>query len=167
MKRTGVFLTIVGGLIGIGIILSFYGNYVIFEDLKKSDGEVSPEQSLIVEVELDRNKIQRGIYAVQIIEHTGEEVHVSILDPFNSVLETQKVNQEVFEGLFDVTSSGTYKLIIENAGQKVKIFGVIGPEPDEGKRSLGFISLYILTVGLLGLVGFVVYLIINRKKSIS
>ena len=167
MKKSGIFLVVVGGLIGAGIILSFYGNYVIFEDLRKNDGEVSAEQELIVEVELDHNETQTGIYAVQIIDFERAKVDASILDPFNTVIETQSINEEVQEGLFDVTTSGTYKLLIENRGEQVKIFGVIGPEPDEGKRSLGFISLYILVIGLVGMAGFVVYIIINRKKSLS
>jgi len=133
----------------------------------KSDGDISNEQNLIVEVELDRNKTQTGIYAIQIIDPAGAEVNVSIIDPFNSVIETQTVNEEVFEGLFDVATSGTYKLLIENKGEQVKIFGVIGPEPDEGKRSLGFISLYILAVGLIGMVALAIYMVINRKKLIS
>ncbi len=167
MKKSGLFLVIVGGLIGAGIILSFYGNYVIFEDLRKNDGEVSLEQELIVEVDLDHNETQTGIYAVQIIDFERAKVDVSILDPFNTAIETQSINEEVYEGLFDVTTSGTYKLLIENKGEQVKIFGVIGPEPDEVKRSLGFISLYILVIGLLGMAGFTVYIIINRKKSLS
>jgi len=167
VKKSGIFLVVVGGLIGAGIILSFYGNYVIFEDLRKNDGEVSAEQELIVEVELDHNETQTGIYAVQIIDFERAKVDASILDPFNTVIETQSINEEVQEGLFDVTTSGTYKLLIENRGEQVKIFGVIGPEPDEGKRSLGFISLYILVIGLVGMAGFVVYIIINRKKSLS
>ncbi len=167
MKKPGILLTIVGGLIGVGIVLSFYGNYVIFEDLRQTEGDVSVDQNLIVEVELDSNETQTGIYAIQIIENIKTEVEVSILDPFNSVIETQTVNKEVFEGFFDVTNSGTYKLLIENKGESVKIFGVIGPEPDEGKRSLGFISLYILAVGLVGMVGVTVYMVINRKKSFS
>jgi hypothetical protein len=44
---------------------------------------------------------------------------------------------------------------------------VIGPEPDAGKKSLGFISLYILIVGLIGMVGVAIYAIKNRKKSFS
>lgn len=164
MKKSGILLAMVGGLIGVGIILSFYGNYVIFEDLKKNDAEVSPQQELMVEVELDHNETRTGIYAVQIIDFEKSEVKIRILDPFNTTIETQSIDEEVHEGLFAVETSGTYKLVIENTGEEVKIFGVIGPEPDTGKRSLGFISLYILVIGLIGMAGVTVYIIINRKK---
>jgi hypothetical protein len=69
--------------------------------------------------------------------------------------------------LFDVSTSGTYKLLIVNTGEQLKIFGVIGPEPDSGVRSLGFISLYILIMGLIGMFIVTVYLVIKRKKEAS
>ena len=167
MKKSGIFLAVVGGLVGVGIILSFYGNNVIFEDLIQKDGDVGSGQDLIVEVELDYTETQTGIYAVQIIDFESATVTASILDPFNTLIESQSINQEVYEGLFDVTTSGTYKLLIENTGEQVKIFGVIGPEPDSGKRSLGIISLYILVMGLIGMFVITVYIVINRKKDAS
>jgi len=167
VKKSGIFLAVVGGLVGVGIILSFYGNNVIFEDLIQKDGDVGSGQDLIVEVELDNTKTQTGIYAVQIIDFESATVTASILDPFNTLIESQSINQEVYEGLFDVTTSGTYKLLIENTGEQVKIFGVIGPEPDSGKRSLGIISLYILVMGLIGMFIVTVYIVINRKKAAS
>jgi len=167
VKKSGIFLAVVGGLVGVGIILSFYGNNVIFEDLIQKDGDVGSGQDLIVEVELDNTETQTGIYAVQIIDFESATVTASILDPFNTLIESQSINQEVYEGLFDVTTSGTYKLLIENTGEQVKIFGVIGPEPDSGKKSLGIVSLYILVMGLIGMFIVTVYIIIKRKKDTS
>ncbi len=167
MKKSGIFLAAVGGLVGIGIILSIYGNYVIFEDLSQGYGDVGSGQDFIVEVELDHTKIQTGIYAVQIKDFESATVTASILDPFNTLVESQSINEEVFEGLFDVTTSGTYKLLVENSGEQVNVFGVIGPEPDAGKKSLGFISLYILVMGLIGMLIVTVFIVINRKKAAS
>ena len=44
------------------------------------------------------------------------------------------------------------------------MYGVIGPEPDAAVKSIGFISLYILVIGLIGMVGVAIYAIKNRKK---
>jgi len=167
VKKSGIFLAAVGGLVGIGIILSIYGNYVIFEDLSQGYGDVGSGQDFIVEVELDHTKIQTGIYAVQIKDFESATVTASILDPFNTLVESQSINEEVYEGLFDVTTSGTYKLLVENSGEQVNVFGVIGPEPDSGKKSLGFISLYILVMGLIGMLIVTVFIVINRKKAAS
>lgn len=165
MKKSAIFLAIVGVLIGVGIILSFYGNYILFEDLVQGNGEVFDGQDLVIEVELDSSKTQSGIFAIQILDFKEGMVTASIIDPSNTTIESESINQEVFEGLFQVTSSGNYKLLIENKGEAANVFGVIGPEPDEGKRALSNISMYILVAGLVGMAGVAVYIFINRRKA--
>jgi len=167
MQRSGILFVIVGSIVGVGIILSFYGNQVIFEDLIKGEGQVKFGENLIIPVELDNTETQTGIYAVQIINFK-EGITAKILDPFDKEIESQLIDEEVFEGRFNIAVSGIYKLVIENTDEKeIKVFGVIGPEPDAGKKSLGFISLYILIIGLIGMVGVAIYAIKNRKKSFS
>ena len=165
MKKSGIALAVVGGLIGIGIILSFYGNYILFEELVQGNGEVGVGENLVIEVELDSSKSQTGIYAIQILDFKGGIVTATIIDPSNTTIESEDINQEVFEGLFEVTTSGNYKLLIENNGETENVFGVIGPQPDEGKRALSNISMYILVIGLVGMASIAVYLFINRRRS--
>ncbi len=166
MQKIGTLFVIVGGIICAGVVLSFYGNQVIFEDLIKGEGQIKVGESLTIPVELDNKETQIGIYAIQIIDSKG--VRVKILDPLDIEIESQSINEDDFEGQFKIITSGTYKLVIENTNEKeVKIFGVIGPEPDAGKKSLGFISLYVLIIGLIGMVIVPIYAIKNRKKSFS
>lgn len=165
MKKAGIYLAIVGILIGIGIILSFYGNYTLFEELVQGNGEVKGGQDLVIEVELDSSKTQSGIFAIQILDFKGGTITASIIDPFDTTIESESINQEVYEGLFEVTTSGNYKLLIENSEDAKNVFAVIGPEPDEGKKSLSSISMYVLAAGLVGIAGVVMYLVINRRKS--
>jgi len=166
MQRTGILFVIVGGIVCTGIILSFYGNQVIFEDLIKGEGQIKVGESLTIPAELDNKETQNGIYAIQIMDSKG--IKTKILDPFDVEIESQSINEEDFEGQFKITTSGTYKLVIENTNDKeIKIFGVIGPEPDAGKKSLGFISLYVLIIGLIGMIIVPIYPIKNRKKSVS
>ena len=167
MQRQGILFVIVGSIVGVGITLSFYGNQVIFEDLIKGEGQVKFGENLIIPVELDNMETQTGIYAIQIINFK-EGITAKILDPFDKEIEYQSINEEVFEGRFNITMSGIYKLVIENTDEKeIKIFGVIGPEPDAGKKSLVSISPWILIIGLIGVVGVAIYVIKNRKKSLS
>jgi hypothetical protein len=165
VKKSVIFLALVAGLIGIGIVLSVLGNSLIFEDLSKGDGDVFSGQDLTIKTDLDQT--QTGIYAVQINDVESALVSVSILDPLNSEIETHHITEELYEGVFEVSTSGTYKLLIENTGEEVKVFGVIGPEPDAWKRSLDLISFIILAGGLIGMVVFFFYIIINRKKDLS
>jgi len=167
VQRQGILFMIVSSIVGVGIILSFYGNQVIFEDLIKGEGQVKFGENLIIPVELDNTETQTGIYAIQIINFK-EGITAKILDPSDREIESQSINEEVFEGRFNITMSGIYKLVIENTDEKeVKIFGVIGPEPDAGKKSLVSISPWILIIGLIGVVGVAIYAIKNRKKSLS
>jgi len=165
MRKSAIFLAIVGVLIGVGVISSFYGNYILFEELAQGNGEVYDGQDLVIEVELDSSRTQSGIFAIQILDFKEGMVTASIVDPSNITIESESINQEVFEGLFEITSSGNYKLLIENKGEKANVFGVIGPEPDKGKRALSNISMYILAAGLIGLAGVAVYIFINRRKA--
>ena len=167
MQKQGILFVIVGSIVGVGIISSFYGNQVIFEDLIKGEGQVKFGENLIIPVELDNTETQTGIYAIQIINFK-EGITAKILDPFDKEIESQSINEEVFEGRFNITMPGIYKLVIENTDEKeIKIFGVVGPEPDAGKKSLVSISPWILIIGLIGVVGVAIYAIKNRKKSFS
>jgi len=167
VQKSGILFVIVGGIVGLGIILSFYGNQVIFEDLIKGEGQVKLGKNLIVPIEFETVQTHAGVYAIQIIDFK-KEITAKILDPSDREIESQVINQEVFEGRFKIEEPGTYKLVIENPDEiEIKVFGVIGPEPDAGKKSIGFISLYILVIGLAGMGGVTIYAIKNRKKSFS
>ena len=165
MQKSSILLVIVGGLIGIGIVLSFYGNQVIFEDLAKSESDVSFGNDLKVTIEMDQEIDKNGIYAIQILNFKEGIFSASVYDPLGIEIESEFINKEVFEGRFDVISSGTYQLVIKSTDQEEsRVLGVIGPEPDAGVKSLGFISLYILVVGVIGLAGVGVYAIKNRRR---
>lgn len=166
MQRTGILFVIVGGIVCTGIVLSFYGSQVIFEDLIKGEGEIKAGENLTIPIEFDSTETQNGIYAILIID-SNERVIVKILDPFDNEIESQLINEK-FEGPFKITNSGIYKLVIENPNEeKIIISGAIGPELDAGKKSLEFISRYVLIVGLIGMVVVPIYAIKNRKKSFS
>jgi len=167
VQKSGILFVIVGGIVGLGIILSFYGNQLIFEDLVKGEGQVKLGENLIIPIEFETVQTHTGVYAIQIIDFK-KEITAKILDPFDIEIESQIINQDVFEGRFKIEEPGTYKLVIENSDEKeIKVFGVIGPEPDAGKKSIGFISLYILVIGLAGMGGVTIYAIKNRRKSFS
>jgi hypothetical protein len=168
VQRATILFVIVGSIIGTGIILSFYGNQIIFEELIKGEELVKVGNNLIIQVELDSTKIGSGVYAIQVMDLKERTITAKVLDPLDIEIQSQSINEKVFEGRFDITTPGTYKLVIENTGEKeVQIFGVIGPEPNAGKKSLGFISLYVLIIGLFGMVGVTIYVIKNRGKSFN
>lgn len=167
MQKTGTLFMIVSSLIGLGIILSFYGNQLIYEDLIKGEGQIKFGENLIIPVEVDNKKTQSGVYAIQMLVFK-EGITTKIIDPLNKEIESKLISKDIFEGRFNITVSGTYKLIIESTDeQEINIFGVIGPEPDAGKKALAYISVYVLIIGLIGIVVITIYVVRNRSKRIS
>lgn len=165
MRKTGLFVIIVVAVVGIGIALSFYGNQIVFEDLEKDIGKISVGKNLKISSDISK-EASSGIYAVEIIDkQENTVVTAKILDPYNSQIASDEINVERFEEKFEISEEGTYQLILEtNSEKEVQVFGVIGPEPGPGKKSIGFISFYILIVGLVGMSAVAIYAMKNRRQ---
>lgn len=165
MQKMGVLVILVVAIVGIGIGLSFYGNQVVFEELKTEVGTISLGKELTISTQIGEGYVM-GIYAVEVIDFDENRiVNAKIIDPYNSLIKSSEITEQRFEEKFDLTDDGTYQLILEtNSQEEIQVFGVIGPEPDSGKKSIGFISLYILIVGLVGMSAVAVYAIKNRRN---
>ena len=167
MQKSGIMLVSSAALIAIGLILLVLGNQIILEGISQGEGKVSSSQSLTVLADFDSQETSTGIFAVQIMEFKDNIFSVKVLDPLESEIIFQTINEETIEKEFDVLETGIYKLIIESSNnEEILVFGAIGPLPDASKKSLGLISVYILVIGMIGLVGSGINRIKNRKRSI-
>ena len=167
MQKSGIILGSSAALIAIGLLLLVLGNQIILEGISQGDGKVSSSQSLTVSVDFDSQETSTGIFAVQIMEFKDNTFSVQILDPFDSEIIFQTINEKTIEKEFDVLETGTYKLIIESTSNEEPIvFAAIGPLPDANKQLLGSISIIILAIGMIGLVVVGIYGIKYRRKSI-
>ncbi len=167
MQKSGIMIIVSGVLILTGLILLVVGNQNILEGVSQGNGKVSSSQTLSISVEFDSQETSIGVFAVQIMEFKDNTFSAKVLDPFDNEIISQTINEETIEKEFDVLETGTYKLIIESTNNEEPIvFAAIGPLPDTGKKSIDFISVYILAIGMAGLVGVTIYGIKNRKRSI-
>src|SRR3990170_4588881 len=66
MERPLIFLLIVGALIGVGIILSFYGAQLATQNLTVKEENLDPGSSMEVIVELDPSIGETGVYGILI-----------------------------------------------------------------------------------------------------
>ena len=107
-----------GALIAIGLLLLVLGNQIILEGISQGDGKVSSSQSLTVSVDFDSQKTSTGIFAVQILEFKDNIFSAKVLDPLESEIIFQTINEETIEKEFDVLETGTYKLIIESTSMR-------------------------------------------------
>ncbi len=164
MQKLGILLVGTTSLIVIGLILLVVGNQIILEGISQENGKVSSSQTLSISVDFDLQETSTGIFAVQIMEFKDNIFSAKVLDPLDSEIIFQTINEETIEKEFDVLETGTYKLIIEStSNEEAIVFAAIGPLPDVGKKSLGFISVYILVIGMGGLIVVGIYGVKNRR----
>ncbi len=161
-------MAVIGALIAAGIVLSFYGSQVITEGLSQKDEMVMAGNSLEIYSDIDVSVTNLGVFVVQVQNFKEESIHAKVFDPLGVELVSTTVDRESFEKRFDVTTSGIYKLLVENTGQdQTQIIAVIGPMPDPGKLSFGITGFYVLILGLIGIVGVGIYAVRNRRKKTS
>ncbi|MEK0320743.1 MAG: hypothetical protein QQN61_06600 [Nitrosopumilus sp.] len=164
MQKLAIMLVGTTSLIVIGLILLVVGNQVILEGISQGSEKVSSSQTLTISVDFDSQETSIGVFAVQIMEFKDNTFSAKVLDPFDSEIIFQAINKQTIEKKFDVLETGTYKLIIESIGDEEPIvFAAIGPLPDAGKKSIGFISVYTLVIGMIGLVVVGIYGIKKRR----
>ena len=164
MQKFGIMLVGTTSLIVIGLILIVVGNQIILGGISQGDEEISSSQTLVITVDFDSEETTKGVFAVQIMEFKDNIFSAKVLDPFDSEIIFQTINEETIEKEFDVLETGTYKLIIEsNSNEETIVFAALGPLPDAGKKLLGFISVYILVIGMVGLLVVGIYGIKKRR----
>lgn len=168
MQKSTILLVVVVALMPTGIVISSYGTQLVFEDLSQVQGIVAVGDSLETSTELDPLTSKKGVFAVQVFDLEKNAITVKILDPLENIIISQTIENETFEEEFEVTTAGAYTIIIENGGiNEIQINGVIGPEPDAGKKSISFLGTYILLIGLIGIVVIGIYAIKSKIKNTS
>lgn len=164
MRKSGTIIVGSGILIIAGLFLLVLGNQAILEGVVQDNGMIRSEQTLTISTDFDSQVTSIGIFAVQIIEFKENTFYAKILNPFDIEIISQEISEETIEEEFDVLDSGTYKLIIQSNNNEVtQVFGAIGPMPDSGKKTLGFIPVYVIVAGMVGLAVVGIVGIKNRK----
>ncbi|MFB5630323.1 MAG: hypothetical protein ACE5RN_01895 [Nitrosopumilaceae archaeon] len=165
MEKSLIFLLLVGALIASGIILSFYGAQLTTQDIIVKEETLVPGSSIEVSIDLNPEFSELGVYVVLLEKYVEDSISVSVYDPFGSKFVSKIIEKESTEDRFEIVSSGTYKLELENSGlEEYHIVAGLGYMPNAGTLSIGITGFYLLIIGLIGIVGVGVYSIRNRKK---
>ncbi|WP_371504588.1 hypothetical protein [Nitrosopumilus adriaticus] len=167
MQKSGMIIIGSGVLIIIGLFLLVLGNQAILEGIVQENGKVSSEQVLSIDNNFDPQTTPIGVFAVQIVDFQENTFSAKIVDPLGIEITSQQINDETIEEEFEVLETGIYKLIIQsNSNEESQVFGAIGSLPDSGKKVLGFIPVYVIVAGMIGLVVVGILGIRNRKRSV-
>ena len=165
MQKSATLLALVGGLIAVGIALSFYGSMIITEDLVQGVENIGEGGSFEITAELDPSISTEGVFVVQVMQFQENVVSARITDPFGSQIITKTIDSESYEEQFDITTKGAFTLIVENSGEFTDVVGVIGHLPDTAKFSVGITGFYLLIIGLIGMGVVGIYVVKNRRRS--
>ena len=166
MQRPLIFLLIMGSLIGIGMILSFYGAQLATQNLTVKEENLGSDSSMEVMVKLDPSIGQTGVCGILLEKFEDNAISVTVFDPLGAQILSKTVDKESTEERFKISSSGSYKIVIENSGlEETKIVAGVGYMPDSNTLSVGIVGFDILVVGLIGIVVIGVYTIRNRRKE--
>lgn len=156
----------VGGILGTGMILSFYGAQLTTQDIIVQEEIIASSSAVEVAIELDPKVGETGVFAVLLEKYEEDTISISVYDPLGSKIISKIAEKESTEERFEIESSGTYKLEIENSGlEESQIVAGLGYMPDSGTLSVGVTGFYLLIVGLIGIIGIGFYAIKNRKKN--
>lgn len=165
MIKPGLLLAVVASLIGAGIVLSFYGSYVIIEDLARNDGTLEQDQTLEIAAELDPDHNEHGVWAVQVAVFEDDAIYLRLLDPSGGEISSEPLTEGSFEGRFSIEMPGTYRVMVENSGPVTDVMLALGYVPDNSKYAISVAGLYILLVGMGGIVAVMIYTIMRRRAS--
>lgn len=165
MQKPTVFLVIVGALLAAGMILSFYGAQLTTQDLTVKEENILSGDSLEISTELDPLKSSNGVFVIQILEDKENVLTAKISDPLGFEILSLPIDRESLEERFEISSKGTYQLVVENSGlEDLQVVVAIGHMPDKSTISVGITGFYLLIVGLIGIVGVGIYAIRNRNR---
>jgi hypothetical protein len=164
MQKIGLMVVVSGTLIVIGLILLALGNQVILDEINQGNGIVSISQDMIISADIDSQETSIGIFAIQVMNIEENILSVKILDPLDIEISSADIYEETTEKTFSILETGEYKLVIQStSNEEIHVFGAIGPLPDENKKSLSYISIAVLIIGMIGLISSTILKIKNRK----
>ncbi len=168
MTNPKIILVVSAVLVLIGIALSVYQAQFTVENLSNQEQKLAIGNQMIISKDMNPDKNSKGVYSIQVTDFgSDDKIKVSIIDPYGTYVTTQSITKNPFQDFFNVSINGTYKLQIENNGNReIQVLGIIGYYP-VGIDIIDKIGFVVLISGLSGLALGMMYLIRNRRKNIS
>jgi len=169
MKKTIPLLVIGGFLTATGIGISFYSSQLVIENLSTHQESLAVGHSLAVLKELDPTKNENGVYVVQVADFkAGDNILAKVFNPTDIAIVSNSISRNPYQDNFKITTKGTYKLTVENSGQRdLQIEGVIGYLPKDSSLAINIFGFIVIIVGLSGLAVGAMYFLKTRKGNLS
>jgi hypothetical protein len=162
-----VMLLVIGGFLMIfGIGLSVYGSQLIIENLATDEKQLGIGTSMEVSKELDPVINENGVYVLQIVDFKeASRLQASIYDPLGQIVVTKSIDHSPFQDNFTISTAGTYKLVLENTGEKeLEVTAVLGHLPQGQSLTVSIFGFVVIIIGLIGLAVGIIYFIKSRGR---
>lgn len=163
MQKSALALLVSGALVAAGLAMVVAGTQFVLEGITQGSGAVSQGQDLAIQSEFGP-EADSGVYAVQVPGFESGAFYASVAGPSGTELASLEIRQETTEENFVPEGAGTHTLTIRGDGDEAQVFAAMGPVPDAAKRSLGFVSVYVLIVGMAGLAISGIYSVKKRRS---
>ncbi|MXX21315.1 MAG: hypothetical protein F4W68_04620 [Cenarchaeum sp. SB0661_bin_35] len=163
MQKPTIVLLSMAAILAAGLGVSIFASQTIFGSLSIGTGPIDVGMPLEITAELEQG--EGGIYAIEIMNYTeGMGVKATVLGPLRSVITSAVIQDALYEERFPVDETYQYTLVVETDFEPAAITAILGPEPGAVEASLGFVSLYMLLVGVVGMIAATVYVIIHKRR---
>jgi hypothetical protein len=153
MQKIGFAVVTSGGLIVAGLVLLALGNQVILEGVSQGEGMVNENQEVVISAKFDSLKTPVGIFAVQSMNVEKGIISAKIFSPSENEITAVNIKKDTTEKTFEILERGEYRLVIQSTDDKeIQVFGAIGPIPNDEKKTLSYVSIIMLIIGMIGLI---------------
>ena len=164
MKKSHLILFVGGGLVAIGMILSYTGASVISGQVSIKEALVNGTIPLTLEKELDPSVTDQGAFVIRAEGEDRANLVATVHGPFGEIA-TKKITEVSTEEYFDIESKGTYKLEIRNSGQEIPVVIGLTHMPDKSIVALNMLGQSMIITGFIGVGVAAIYALRTRKKS--
>jgi hypothetical protein len=169
VKKPIMLLAIGGFLVIVGFGLSIYGSQLIIENLAMQEKRLGIGTSMELSKELDPSINENGVYVLQTVDFSeASHLQTSVYDPSGQVILSKSVEHSPFQDNFTISTTGTYKLLIENIGEReLEVNAVLGYLPEGQSVTVSIFGLIVIIIGFIGLGTGIFYFIKSRRSSIN
>ncbi|MBI5697738.1 MAG: hypothetical protein HZC29_04445 [Thaumarchaeota archaeon] len=166
MKKSHLILFVAGGLIAIGMILSYTGATFIAQQISITETIVNGTAPAELTKELSPEITEKGAFVVRAEEFEKTRLVANVYGPSGESLASKEITQVSTEEYFDISTEGQYKLVVQNMGsQDIPIVIGLTHMPDRSLVAINLLGQSMIVSGFagVGIAGLVA--IKSRKKS--
>jgi len=164
MKKSHLILFVGGGLVAIGMILSYTGATTISGQVSIKEALVNGTIPITLEKELDPTITDQGAFVVRAEELERASLVATIYGPAGEIA-SKKLTEVSTEEYFDIESKGTYKLEVRNSAEEIPIVMGLTHMPDKAIVALNMLGQSMIITGFTGVGIAAIYALKTRKKS--